>query len=160
MKIRNNLPLENNGSFIWLNLNPLQPKIPYTKVVWNCPSDSREDFFYSVYVFSQYRDYFSLKKKEGPFIWTNVNSFHTKLIFVPSWNWPTGSWKDDFSNLSMYFNYFVIISDLKSTGPLFEQTWIPFTQTCFLWYCSYIIVSQICKSVSVPKIHSPNITKL
>ena len=58
----------------------------------------------------------------------------------------------------------ILFSALKrvncTKGPLFEQTWIPFTQTCFVWYCSYIIVSQICKSVSVPKIHSPNITKL
>ena len=33
---------------------------------------------------------------------------------------------------SMYFCYFVIISSWKMRGPLFEQTWIPFTQGCIV----------------------------
>ena len=32
----------------------------------------------------------------------------------------------------MYFLYFVIISPGKRRGPSFEQTWIPFTQGCFV----------------------------
>ena len=32
----------------------------------------------------------------------------------------------------MYFHYFVIISPWKRAGPLFEQTWIPFTQGCIV----------------------------
>ena len=32
----------------------------------------------------------------------------------------------------MYFSYFVIISPWKRAGPSFEQTWIPFTQGCFV----------------------------
>ena len=37
-----------------------------------------------------------------------------------------------FLNLSMYFRYFVIISPWKRMGHLFEQTWILFTQRCFV----------------------------
>ena len=32
----------------------------------------------------------------------------------------------------MYFHYFVIISPWKRVGPSFEQSWIPFTQGCFV----------------------------
>ena len=32
----------------------------------------------------------------------------------------------------MYFCYFVIITPWKGQGPSFEQTWIPFTQRCFV----------------------------
>ena len=32
----------------------------------------------------------------------------------------------------MYFHYFVIIPLGKGRGPSFEQTWIPFTQECFV----------------------------
>ena len=34
--------------------------------------------------------------------------------------------------LSMYFCYFLIISPWKRVGPSFEQTWILFTQGCFV----------------------------
>ena len=37
-----------------------------------------------------------------------------------------------FLNFSKYFHYFVIFSPWKKAGPSFEQTWIPFTQGCFV----------------------------
>ena len=43
-----------------------------------------------------------------------------------------GSWEEDFLISSMYFRYLVIIFLGKWLGPSFEQTWIPFTQGCFV----------------------------
>ena len=40
------------------------------------------------------------------------------------WKWPCGSGEGDFSNSSMYFHYFVIISPWKRQSPSFEQSWI------------------------------------
>ena len=36
------------------------------------------------------------------------------------------------TNRKMYFRYFLVITLGKGYGPLFEQTWIPFTQGCFV----------------------------
>ena len=58
-------------------------------------------------------------KRAGPFIWTNLNPLHPKILCAKfGWNWPTGSVEDDFSNLSMYFHYFIHCSNL----PL-EEDW-------------------------------------
>ena len=47
-------------------------------------------------------------KRAGPFIWTNLNPIHPRILCAKfGWNWPSGS-GEDFSNSSMYFNYFVI----------------------------------------------------
>ena len=43
-----------------------------------------------------------------------------------------GSGEEDFLISSMYVHYLVIISPWKRAGPSFEQTWIPFTQGCFV----------------------------
>ena len=32
----------------------------------------------------------------------------------------------------MYFHFCIFISPWKKQGPLFEQTWIPYTQECFV----------------------------
>ena len=54
----------------------------------------------------------------GPFIWTNLNPLHPRLLCVKfGWNWPSGSGEEDFLILSTYFRYFVIISPWKRTGP-------------------------------------------
>ena len=60
----------------------------------------------------------SLWKKGEPFTWTNLNPLYPRMNCAKfGWNWPSGSVEDDFSNLSMYFHYFVIISPWKSAGP-------------------------------------------
>ena len=48
------------------------------------------------------------------------------------WNLPTGFRAEYFKISSMYFHYFVILSLGNGSGPLFEQTWLPFTHGCFL----------------------------
>ena len=47
------------------------------------------------------------------------------------WNSSCGSGEKDFQILLTIFRYFVTFSLRKEQGPLFEQTWIPFTQGCF-----------------------------
>ena len=72
-------------------------------------------------------------KRAGPFFWTIMNPLHPKILCTQfGWNWPSGSGAEDFLILSMHFRYFVIISLGKRWGPSFEQTWIPFTQGCFV----------------------------
>ena len=52
------------------------------------------------------------------------------------WNWASGSGEEDIFNLSVYIQYFVIISPRKKEGPLFKQTWIPSTQR---WFVSSLV---------------------
>ena len=67
------------------------------------------------------------------FICTNLNPLHLKILCAKfGWNWPDGSGEEDFLISSMYFCYFVIISPWKRRGFSFEQSWIPFTQACFV----------------------------
>ena len=66
-------------------------------------------------------------KRMGPFIWRNLNPLHPRMHCAKiGWNWLSGSRAEDFLISSMYFCYFVYISSS------FEQTWIPFTQGCFV----------------------------
>ena len=48
------------------------------------------------------------------------------------WNWLSGSGEEYFKFHGLYFHYFVIIFPWKRAGPSFEQTWIPYTQGCFV----------------------------
>ena len=57
-------------------------------------------------------------KRAGPFIWTNLNSLHPRMICAKfHWNWPSGTGVKNFLISSIYFCYFVIISPWKTAGP-------------------------------------------
>ena len=57
-------------------------------------------------------------KRTVPFIWTNLNPLHPRMLCAKfSWNWLSGPGEKDFIILSMYFHYFVIISPWKRAGP-------------------------------------------
>ena len=72
-------------------------------------------------------------KRTGSFIWINLNPLHPRMLRARfGWNWLSGSREKDCLISSVYFRYFTIISPQKRTSPSFEQTWIPFTQGCFL----------------------------
>ena len=76
----------------------------------------RRWFFNFVNVYSLFRNYLPLKRAK-PFIWTNLNSLHQRMLcakFV--WNCPSGSGEDDFLISSMYIRYFIIISPWKRAG--------------------------------------------
>ena len=58
-------------------------------------------------------------KRAGPFIWTNLNPLHPRMLctkFV--WNWAIGSGEGRLLISSMYFRYFAIISAWKKGGAL------------------------------------------
>ena len=60
----------------------------------------------------------SPRKRAGPFIWTNLNPLHPRMLCAKfGWNWLSGSGEEDFLIMSMYLHYFVIISPWKRAGP-------------------------------------------
>ena len=95
--------------FIWRNLNSLHPKMLCAKIVWNWLSGSgEEDFFYFVFdVFLLFRNYLPLEKGGALHL---KNSLHPRMLCAISLLSPLG----------------------KGLGPSFEETWIPFTQGCFV----------------------------
>ena len=105
--------------FIWRNLNPLHSKMLCAKFGWNLLSGSGEEDLNFVNVFSLFRNYHPWKKV-GPFIWTNLNPLHPRMLCAKfRWNWPSCSGEEDFLISSMYFRYFIIISPWKRAGPFF-----------------------------------------
>ena len=83
------------------------------KFHWYWPSDSgEEDFIKSLIIICPW-------KTEGPFIWTNLNPLHPKMICAKfGWNWPRCSGEENFSNSSMYFPYFGNYLPLAKGGAL------------------------------------------
>ena len=82
-------------------------------------------------MYFHYFEIISPWKRGGPFIWTNLNPFYPRMLSLIEIG-PAVLEKKIFLISSMYFHYFVIISPWKRAGPSFEQTWIPFTQGCFV----------------------------
>ena len=71
-----------------------------------------------VNVFSLFHDKLPLKRT-GPFIWTNSNTLHQRMLCVKfGCNWPSGSGEEGFLISTMYFRYFVIILPLEKGGAL------------------------------------------
>ena len=115
------------------------------KFGWNLSTGSGEKFYTSingfftisllkfVNIFSQFDYYLSLKKGTT----LNMNKVESPLPRMNyakfCWNWSTGSGEKNYTGL---INGFFTISLLslfeKVHGPLFEQTWIPFTQGYFV----------------------------
>ena len=62
-------------------------------------------------------DYTLWSKRAWPFIWTNLNPRHSRMLYAKcDWNWPNGSGAD-FKISSMNFRYFVSISSLNGAWP-------------------------------------------
>ena len=77
----------------------------------------RRGFFYFVNVFLLFRNYLPLEKG-GPFIWTNLNPLHPRMLWAKfGRNCPVVLGKNFFFISSMYFRHFVIISPWKRAGP-------------------------------------------
>ena len=116
-------PWKRTGPFIWTNLSPHYPRIHCAKFGWSWPSDSGEEDFLLSSMYFRYFVIISLWKRAGPFIWTNLNPLHPRMLcakFV--WNWASVSGEEDFLISSMCFRYFVIISPWKKAVP-FSQGW-------------------------------------
>ena len=122
-------PCKRTRPFIWTKLNSLHSRLLCAKFSWNKPSGSRgEDFNLTMYF--RYFVIISPWKRAWPFIWRNLNSLYSRKCLF-DWFWPSGSEK-----IFEFRRYIFAISLLspigKGLGPSFEQTWIPFTQGCFV----------------------------
>ena len=80
LQFRNYLSLEKNWPFIWINLNPLHPKILCAKFCWNWPSGFGEEDFKNLSMYFCNFVIISPWKRAEPFIWTPF----TLGWFVPS----------------------------------------------------------------------------
>ena len=57
-------------------------------------------------------------KRTCPFIWTNLNSLHPRMICTKfDRNWSSGSGEEDFLNFLVYFCFFAIISPCRKALP-------------------------------------------
>ena len=71
----------------------------------------RRRFFLISSMYFRYFVIISPLKNAWPFIWTNLNLLHPRMLYANfGWNWPSGSGEEDFQVLSMYFLYFSFIS--------------------------------------------------
>ena len=110
--------VERCGLSIWINLNPFYRRILFAKYGWNWPSGSGEEDFYNLSTYFRNFAIISPWKKEGAFIWINLNPLNPRILYAKfGWNWSSGSGEEDFFNLSTYFRNFAIISSLKKEGP-------------------------------------------
>ena len=67
-----------------------------------------------------------------PFIWTNLNSLHLRMLYAKfGWNEPRGSW-EDFKIFLHNFAFSLLFPLGERPGPPFFQTWIRSTQECFV----------------------------
>ena len=97
------------------------------KNIWNCPRGSRNNDFSNLSMFFRNFVIISPWKKEGPFIYTNLNPHHPKMIYAKfGWNCPSGFGEKDLKNLSMYFRYFLIISPWKRAWSFIWKNLNPF----------------------------------
>jgi hypothetical protein len=118
-------------SFIWINSNPLPPKMICAKSGYNWPSGSGEDFLRDSTLFLHFCNYLPfeedlalyLKKK------TNLNSLHQRIICTMfDWIWPAGFGGEDFQNFSVHFYSFTITSPWRGAIP-FPQGWLTFVRS-------------------------------
>ena len=90
-------PWKRVGPLIWTNLYPLHPRILCTKFGWNWPSGSGEEYFEIPLMYFPYLVIISPWKRAWPFIWTNLNPLHSRMLCAEfGWNWFNGSGEEDF----------------------------------------------------------------
>ena len=89
-------PWKGAGPFSWTNLNPLHPRTLCAKFGWNWFSGSREEDFLISSMYFRYFWIISSWKRAGPFIWTNLNPLHPRMLCAKfGWNSPGGSGEED-----------------------------------------------------------------
>ena len=98
----NYLPLEKDGVLHLNKLISLSPKDVLYQVKLKLAK-----WFWRRKILSMYYRYFAIIspwKRAGPFIWTNLNPLHLKMLCAKfGWNWPTGSEEEDFLNFVNIF---------------------------------------------------------
>jgi hypothetical protein len=117
-------PLKRTWPFIWTNLNSLNPSIICTKFDWIWPAGSREEhFFLNFSAFLLFHYYLPLEKAI-PFIWTNLNLLHLRMISAKIG--PVVLEEKCFKWPHPIFTFLWLSPLWRGPGPLFEQTWISF----------------------------------
>ena len=95
-------PWKKAGPFIWTNLNPPHPRMHCAKFGLNWPSGSGEEDFQNLSMCFCNFVFISPWKKEGPFIWTNLNSLQPRMLCVKfGWNWPSSSGEEEKNGKSL-----------------------------------------------------------
>ena len=91
-------------------------------------------------LYSSFVDVFSLHcilslshfEKRGPFNWTNLIPFHTRILCaIYGWNWHIGS-EEDFCQCFIFCYFFLTHYGKWQQSFSFDWTWYPFTQGCFV----------------------------
>ena len=78
------------------NLNPIHPRMLCPRFGWDWLSGSGEEDFLVSSIYFRYFVFISPWKRAGPFIWTNLNSLHPRMLCAKfGWNWPSGSGEED-----------------------------------------------------------------
>ena len=109
--------------FIWKILNPPHQRILCAKIGWNRLSGCVEEDFLISSMYFHYFVIISPWKRAGPFIWTNLNPLHPRMLCAKfGWNWPSGSWEEDFLISSMFFRYFCNYLPLEKGWALHLRT--------------------------------------
>ena len=103
---------------VFTNLNSHHPWMFCVKFGCNWPSGSGEEDFKTSQVYFLYFVITSPWKRSRPFIWTNFNSLHPRMLCAKlGWNLPISSGEEHLLISSVYFRYLVIISLWKKAWP-------------------------------------------
>ena len=79
--------------------------------------------------FLNFRNYLPLEKGR-PLIWINLNPLYLRILWFFTSLVEIGPVV--LEKMIFKIHNFVFISPTKRVGPSFKQTWIPFTQGCFV----------------------------
>ena len=78
-------------------LESLSSKDACAKIDWNWLSGSGEEDFFISSMYFRYFVIISPWKRVVPFVWTNLNPLHPRMLFAKfGWNWLSGSGEEDF----------------------------------------------------------------
>ena len=96
-------------------MNPPHPRMLCNKIGWNWLSGSGEENFLISSMYFHYFVIMSSWKRAGPFIWTNLNPLHPRMLCAKfGWNWPSGSGEENFF-------YFVNVFSQMEGQRLFQR---------------------------------------
>ena len=72
-------------------------------------------------------------KWAGALVWIILNPLHPRMLCAKfGWNWPSGSEEKIFKYCQCIFDTSLLSPLSKGSGPAFDQTWIFFSQECFV----------------------------
>ena len=80
----------------------------------------KKKIFLILSIYFRYFVIISPWKRVGPFIWTNLNLLHPRILCTKfGWNWPSGSGEEDFFNFINLFLLFLNYLPLEKGGALY-----------------------------------------